>query len=251
MIFLVTLFNPNGEAFLNGKKGSGLLVSIIIPAYNEEKNLGSVLAELKRYVELVQMDHEIIVIDDGSVDKTKEVASQNGAKVIINKTNQGKGYSLKCGFECAKGEIVVTMDGDGSHDPKDIGKLVFPVLNGTDITVGSRFNTEEGRKTTTRFNLFGNHLISLFFLIMTGNFVNDSQSGFRAYKSEVLKKIEVNSSRFEVETELTLKSIMNGFSVKEVPIFARKRSNGISHVDPMKDGLKIMKQMIRWLIIYN
>ena len=247
----MTLLNPNSGAVFNGIKMPGLLVSIIIPAYNEEKNLGNVLAELKRYAELVQMDHEIIVIDDGSDDKTKEVAAQNGAKVLVNKTNQGKGYSLKCGFECAKGKIVVTMDGDGSHDPKDIGKLVFPVLNGTDIAVGSRFNTEEGRKTTTRFNLFGNHLISLFFLIMTGIFVNDSQSGFRAYKSEVLKKIPVTSNRFEVETELTLKPIMNGFSLKEVPIFARKRSNGISHVDPIIDGLKIMKQMIRWLMINN
>jgi dolichol-phosphate hexosyltransferase len=247
----VTLFNPNSEAFLNGEKGSGLLVSIIIPAYNEEKNLGNVLAELKRYAELVQMENEIIVVDDGSLDKTKEVATQNGAKVLINKTNQGKGYSLKCGFECAKGEIVVTMDGDGSHDPKDIGKLVFPVLNGTDVAVGSRFNTKEGRETTTRVNLFGNRLISLFFLIITGSSITDSQSGFRAYKSKVLKNIVLTSNRFEVETELTLKPIMSGFSLKEVPIFVRKRRSGISHLNPVKDGLRIMKEMIRWAMIYN
>jgi glycosyltransferase involved in cell wall biosynthesis len=247
----VTLFNPNSEAFLNGEKGPGLLVSIIIPAYNEEKNLGNVLSELKRYAKLVQMENEIIVVDDGSVDKTKEVATQNGAKVLVNKTNQGKGYSLKCGFKFAKGKIVITMDADGSHDPKDIGKLVFPVLNGTDIAVGSRFNTKEGKKTTTRVNLFGNRLISLFFLIITGNIITDTQSGFRAYKSEVLKKIAVTSKRFEVETELTLKPIMSGFSMKEVPIFVRKRNSGISHVNPIKDGLKIMKQMICWLMIYN
>jgi dolichol-phosphate mannosyltransferase len=226
-----------------------ILVSIIIPAFNEEDNLGNVLTELHRFAELVQMNNEIIVVDDGSTDKTNEIASRNGAKVLLNITNQGKGHSLKCGFECAKGEIIVTMDADGSHDPQDIGKLVFPLLNGIDIAVGSRFNTLEGRKTTTRVNLFGNRLINLLFLLITGSVVTDSQSGFRAYNSKVLKEIVVTSKGFEVETELTLKSILGGYLFKEVPIFVRNRAHGLSRVNPIRDGLRIIKTIVRSVMI--
>ena len=142
-------------------------------------------------------------------------------------------------------EILVTMDADGSHDPKDIGKLILPVLNGSDVAVGTRFNTTEGRKTTTLLNLIGNRLINLEFLILTGVAVTDTQSGFRAYKSKVLRKIGINSKGFEVETELTLKPLINGYSVKEVPIFVRDRANGLSHVKPARDGFKILKELIR------
>lgn len=223
----------------------GLLVSIIIPAYNEEKNLENVLIELKKLREQVQMDYEIIVVNDGSTDKTEAVASQNGANVLSNKTNQGKGISLKRGFECAKGEIIVTMDGDGSHDPKDIPKLVWPVQNGTDIAVGSRFNTREGRQTTTRINLIGNYIFNLAILLLTRSVVTDSQSGFRAYKPHVLKEVKINSKGFDVETELTLKPVLMGYSLKEVPVLVRKRASGVSRVNPIKDGIKIMKQIVQ------
>ncbi len=233
-----------------GEATSRILVSIIIPAFNEEKSLGNVLAELRRYVEMVQINNEIIVVDDGSTDKTKEVAFRNGAKVLSNKINRGKGYSLRCGFECAKGKIIVTMDADGSHNPSDIERLVLTVLNGADIAVGSRFNTMEGRKTTTKVNLLGNRFISILFLLITGSFVADSQSGFRAFNSKVLKEIQVTSNGFEVETELTLKPILNGYSLKEVPIFVRNRANGYSRLNPIKDGLRIMKEIIRSITIY-
>lgn len=229
---------------LGGKQVDRTIVSIIIPAYNEEKNLPKVLSELKSILNLDKIQHEILVVNDGSTDNTKEIASQNGAKVLSNKTNQGKGRSLNFGFEHAKGEILITMDADGSHDPKDIKKLLLPVLNGSDIAVGTRFNNAEGRKTTTPMNLLGNYLINLAFLIITGAVVTDSQSGFRAYKSKILKDITITSKGFEVETELTLKPIMNGYSLKEVPIFVRERANGRSHVNPIRDGLKIFKLLI-------
>jgi dolichol-phosphate hexosyltransferase len=136
------------------------------------------------------------------------------------------------------------MDADGSHDPKDIEKLIFPLQNGTDITIGSRFNTVEGRKTTTHVNLFGNYMLNLGILILTGRIVSDSQSGFRAYKSKVLKEIGINSMGFDVETELTMKPILLGYSLRDVPIFVRKRATGISRVNPLKDGIKMIKQLV-------
>ena len=236
---------PICKTILEDKQTVGILVSIVIPALNEEGNLGNVLVDLKNFVEQSRLSNEIIVVNDGSTDKTKEIAIQNGAKVISNRGNQGKGYSLKCGFKSARGEIIVTMDADGSHDPKDIAKLILPILNGFDIAIGSRFNTEKGRQTTTQVNLFGNRLINLVFRIITGTVVTDTQSGFRAYKSKVLKEIIINSKGYEIETELTLKPIINGYSLKEVPIFVRPRVIGVSRLNPLKDGLKILKRIIQ------
>jgi glycosyltransferase involved in cell wall biosynthesis len=240
---------PVCSTAFKGKQIAKTIVSIIIPAYNEEKNLGNVLVELHNDPDLAKIHHEILVVDDGSTDNTKEIASRNGVKVLSNKINQGKGHSLKVGFEHAKGEFIITMDADGSHDPKDIKKLLLPVLNGSDIAIGTRFNTSEGRKTTTTANLFGNYLINLVLMIITGAAVTDSQSGFRAYKSKVLKEITISSKGFEIETELTLKPIRNGYSLKEVPIFVRDRKNGLSHVKPIRDGLRIFKELILMSII--
>ena len=237
--------NPVCRTELGGEQTPGILVSIVIPAYNEADNLGGVLAELHALFEHVRMDHEIIVVDDGSTDKTGEVASRNGVKVLSNMTNQGKGRSLRRGFECAKGEIIVMMDADGSHDPKDIERLILPVLNGADVAVGSRFNTSEGRKTTSSVKIFGNNMINLAIRLITGTAITDSQCGFRAYKSKVLKKTVLNSKGFRIETELTLKPILNGYSLQEIPIFVRNRRNGLSHVNPITDGFRIMTQIIR------
>ena len=249
-MLLLIFATPTYITALSSEQRSRILVSIIIPAFNEEKNVGNVLLELHQFVKRVKLNCEIIVVDDGSTDKTNETASRNGAKVLSNNSNQGKGCSLRSGFEYAKGEIIVTLDGDGAHNPNDIEKLILPVMNGTDFVIGSRFNSEEGRKTTTQVNLIGNHLISLGIRILTGNVVTDSQSGFRAYNSKVLKEILVTSKGFDIETELTLKPIIRGYSLKEVPIFIRKRANGNSRLNPIRDGFKILK-IILMAILYD
>lgn len=237
-------FDINNTLY-SSKQFSDTLFSIIIPAFNEEENLRQVLTELNMYANQIQMHREVIVVNDGSTDKTSEVGSNGGARVLSNGTNLGKAYCLKRGFEHAKGEIIITMDGDGSHDPNDIGKLVLPILNGTDIAIGSRFHSTEGKKTTSRVHLFGNYLISLAILLLTGRLISDSQSGFRAYKSMALRQFEIFSKGFAVETELTVKPLMKGFAVEEVPILVRKRINGSSRVRPIRDGFRIINVILQ------
>lgn len=235
------------QIVLDNQKMSDSLVSIIIPAFNEEKNLGAVLKKLKTFTESFPVKCEVIVVDDGSTDKTKEIAYQNGVFVLSYNKNQGKGFALQRGLQFSSGNIIVTMDADGSHDPADIANLVWPVIKGVDVVIGSRFLTAVGKYTTSRVNMIGNYLINLSVLMMTGRQITDSQSGFRAFKSEVLKEIgarAIQSKGFAFETEAIVKVMRDGYKVEEVPLNINKRMNGVSHVSPFKDGLRIFKVII-------
>ena len=114
-------------------------VSVVIPAFNEESTIGDVIRKVQTVSGLGSVPYEIVVVDDGSSDKTVVVAKSHNARVISNWRNRGKGVALKKGFECALGDIIVTIDADGSHDPRDIGKLVRPILDGADVVLGCRF----------------------------------------------------------------------------------------------------------------
>ena len=221
------------------------VVSIVIPAYNEEKNITGLLERTCRAVESSSLPYEIIVVDDGSNDKTRELALQHKTLVLWNKENRGKGSALRKGIAHAQGEIIVTMDADGSHDPEEIPKLMQPMLEGATIALGTRFSADGGKKSTKTLNLLGNGIINLSIFMMTGKRVTDSQCGFRAIKRDFLKKIKIVSDGFEVETELLLKALKNGNIVREVSLNVSKRKNGHSHINPLSDGLKIMRTVLK------
>ena len=224
-------------------------VSIIIPAFNEQKNIGDTLKKTCNVAESSPFPCEIIVVDDGSTDLTVNLAKQHEVTVLTNGANEGKGAALRRGFAHARGEILITMDADGSHDPEDIPTLLSPVLNGATLAIGSRFASEEGKRSTTRLNLFGNGLISLSIMLLTARQITDSQSGFRAMRRAFLRELNLTSDRYEVETEVLVKALMNGCHVREVPLRTNKRKNGHSHLNPLSDGLKIMKTLIKSVII--
>lgn len=219
-------------------------VSIIIPAFNEEKNIDDVLIRTYKALESCSIPYEIIVVDDGSKDRTRELAFVHKVTVVCNEENAGKGAAFKLGFEHANGDIIVTMDADGSHDPDDIPKLVTPVLRGATMALGTRFSTEAGRRSTKRINLLGNMLFNLSISLMTGRRVADSQCGFRAFKRSFLEDIEIVSDGFDVETELLLKALKNGNIVEEVALNIRTRANGHSNVRLLRDGINIMRTIL-------
>jgi glycosyltransferase involved in cell wall biosynthesis len=224
------------------------MISVIIPAFNEEKSIGDVLTRVFRAVELHSLPCEIIVVNDGSTDRTRKLACNHGATVLCNEKNRGKGHALARGFKTAKGDIIVTMDADGSHNPEDINKLILPILNGADIVLGSRFATGEGKNSTKRLHVFGNLLINFLILMMTGKNVTDSQTGFRAFRKKVLQEIEITSKGYQVETELTVKMLRSGRTVKEVAVISRKRMNGYSRINPFGDGLRILRAILKWSV---
>jgi len=234
-----------GESETQMQAKANPMISVVIPAFNEEKNIADVIEQTEASLNSLNLTYEVIVIDDGSNDKTRHYASNNGAKLISYLTNHGKGYAIRKGLANARGQILVTLDADGSHRPDEIPKLIKPLLYGADVVIGSRFLENHGKKVTSRLHTFGNHLFNILILLLTKKKITDSQTGFRAFKRKVLKGIELFSNGYEIESELTIKTLKNGFKVIEEPITCDKRKNGLSKLNTFSDGFTILKTILK------
>ena len=217
-----------------------MLVSIIIPTFNEELTIGNLIDRLIVTSKKIGVEHEIIVIDDCSKDLSIEIAQSRGVKVYSLKDHMGKGYALRAGFAKAKGEIIATIDSDGSHRPEELPLLLNPVLkNQADLVIGSRFSTENPGPGK-RFNAAGVRIFNLLVKILTAAAVSDSQSGYRVMKSKVLRNLHLRSEEYEIESEMLVKIARQRFRIKEIPISFEQRTYGISRLDPITDGFKIL-----------
>jgi glycosyltransferase involved in cell wall biosynthesis len=219
------------------------LVSVVIPAYNEEKTLRSVIQRAHQILQDLGLPYEILVVDDGSTDETARIASQSGAVLVSNGINRGKGHSLCMGIEKSKGSIVVTMDADGSHQPEEIPKLVLPILKSpyADAVIGSRFLGNLEKSAMSNLHFVGNKIIGLTMRLLTGTWITDSQSGFRAYRRGVFDSMKIKSNGFDIETELTIKALVNGFTLAEVPITCMRRVDSVSRLNTFRDGFAIFR----------
>jgi glycosyltransferase involved in cell wall biosynthesis len=222
------------------------VISIVIPAYNESKTIGEILSRTNKTMETLGVPYEIIVIDDGSTDQTKQLAEKQKANVISNGINRGKGYALIKGFKKARGNILVTMDADGSHQPEEIPKLIKPLLiNNADVVAGSRFLGSKRKDSIKKLHIIGNHFFNFLILLLTRRRITDSQTGFRAFKKKIIHEIALTSKGYEIETELTIKLLKNGYLFQEEPITCEKRREGSSHLNPLFDGFKILRNIIK------
>lgn len=219
-------------------------VTVIIPAYNEEKTIGNVIHDTASVMDGLDMPYEIIVIDDGSTDKTRQIASNHKATVLSNKKNYGKGYSLRRALHYANGDIIVTIDSDGEHKPKEIPDLLEPLFNGTDIVAGSRFLGTQ-RHATKNLNQIGNFLFNATIMTLTGKLITDSQTGFRAIKRHVLEMLNLESNGYEIEAEITVKGLRNGFVFEEKPITVERRKYNISKLKLLSDGTRILRTILK------
>jgi len=192
----------------------GRRITVIIPAYNEETRLPKVLEGIPDFVD------EVIVVDDGSSDGTYEVAKafsekDGRIKAIRLEKNCGKGCAMREGIKHSSGDVVVFMDADGQHRPEEIRNLVEPIVAGeADLVIGARKVEEAGKRPLHRrlSNIITTRLIRL----KLRQYVYDTQSGFRAFSREFLPEIE--SDRYEVETEMLIKAAKRGARIKEVPV---------------------------------
>jgi glycosyltransferase involved in cell wall biosynthesis len=218
-----------------------LAISVVMPAYNEERTIGNMISSIISTMDSTNMPYELIIVDDGSTDNTRRTATRYKATVLSNGRNRGKGYALRKGFRHTQGDIVITVDSDGAHKPKEIPDLIHPLFNGVDIVGGSRFLGRRGKNSTSRLNLLGNFMFNTVIMILTGKRITDSQTGFRAFKKEVLQKINLKSLGYEIETEITVKGLKNGFVYQEKPVTCERRQYNISRLKVLSDGIKILK----------
>ena len=220
------------------------LLSIVVPAYNEEHTIGDVIDRLRATLQKIGFVYEILVVDDCSRDRSAEISLGKHVKVYSLKQHMGKGFALRAGFSKAKGEIIVTIDSDGSNRPEELPLLLKPILQDkADLVIGSRFsgNTPTSGK---RFNAAGVRIFNLMIRVLTGAAVSDSQSGYRAMKSEVLENLSLKSSGYEIESEMLVKIAQRRFRVREVPVSFEQRTYGRSTLDPIVDGFRILMSIV-------
>jgi len=221
-----------------------MLLSIIIPLYNEELTIGNIIDRTEKVMEKTGLEFEVIVVDDRSCDKSLNVAKEHNAKIFTLKHHFGKGYALRAGFAQAKGNIIVTIDSDGSHKPEELLRVLTPVLeNKADLVIGSRY-MNHNRIAARKLNDFGVKLFNHFIELLTGVAFTDSQSGYRAMKREVLKSQKLKSREYEIESEMLMKTVKQNFRVIEVPVSFEQRAYGSSNIDPMFDGFKILISIV-------
>jgi len=207
-------------------------VCVLIPTLNEEDSIGDVIDGF-----IKEGFDNILVIDGNSTDRTREIAENKGAKVIIQ-SGKGKGQAVSEAFQILNDDIIVLIDGDGTYLPSEAKDLIKPIEKGTaEHVIGNRFARFE-KGAFTRMNLIGNKILNFFFRLSYGIELHDILSGYRALKKEVYKNVELKKEGFEVETELTVESLARGFRIIEVPVTYKKRE-GKTKLNPIKDGFRI------------
>lgn len=205
-------------------------ISIVLPAKNESAAIGQTLAQIQQ----LQLAHEIIVVNDGSTDQTKQVAETAGAKVVTHPYSKGNGAAIKTGARTATGDIIVFMDADGQHDPQDIPRLIEKIEQGYDLVVGARQKGSQASIGRGVANALYNNLATY----MTEQKVQDLTSGFRAVRADKFREfLYLLPNGFSYPTTSTMAFFRAGYSVTYVPIHAAKRI-GKSHIQPLKDGIR-------------
>lgn len=217
-------------------------VCVVIAAYNEGVALGGVIEGIRPFI---KSDDEILVIDDGSTDNTSEVARAAGARVVRQEPNQGKGKAIRRGLQEATGDVILFIDGDGQDPPDDIPALLAEMEKGADMVNGSKFIGTLKDGAISLPNYFGNKFMSGFINVLFGVKITDSQSGFRCFRRQKLRDITLDASEYEIETEMLIKAIRNGFKIVEVPVTRDKREGGATSFKRVRNGLRILGTILR------
>jgi len=221
-------------------------ITIGIPAFNEESNIGKIIITLKK------ITNDIIVCDDGSSDLTREIAEGLGAKVISHRKNMGYGEAIKSIFNEAKkkeSDILVTFDADGQHRPEDIMSLTKPIIDQqAEVVIGSRFLKNE--TDMPKYREVGVKILTKVTNMSIKENLTDSQSGLRAYQKKVLQNISLTDSGMGISTEILIKSHQKEFRIVEVPIQILYGKDTSTH-NPVSHGTSVLLSTIKYTSIQH
>ncbi|MBU0649729.1 glycosyltransferase family 2 protein [Patescibacteria group bacterium] len=221
-------------------------LSVVIPCYNEEKTI----EQLINLVENVEgIEKEIIVVDDGSKDRTPVILSRLAKqkpdlKIIMNRKNHGKGATVREGYQHTTGNYVIVQDADLEYDPQDYKKLWVEVKKGAQVVYGTRFTGNQ--EDMTGLHYFGNRLLTMLTNILYGTKLTDMETCYKLLPGDFVRSLKLKSARFEFEPEITSKILKSGMKIVEVPISYKGRSRKEGKKITWRDGVHAVKTLIKF-----
>jgi glycosyltransferase involved in cell wall biosynthesis len=215
-------------------------VSVVVPAKNEARNIAWVLQRIPSYVD------EVIVVDGLSSDGTLEIAKMIAPDVIvIHEMRRGKGAAVLAGFEAARGDYIVVLDADGSMDPTEIDGFVGGLDAGFDLVKGSRFMRGGGSTDISRLRLAGNSALAALSNALYGTRFTELCYGFMALRRTMLPRLGLDATGFEIEAQIVSRAVRAGARITEVPSWESPRRNGVSNLNPLRDGWRVLLTILR------
>jgi glycosyltransferase involved in cell wall biosynthesis len=212
--------------------------TLVVPAYNEEEALPLVLNESKRFAD------EIVVVDDGSTDRTAKIAKKHKVKLVMHKKNLGKVAAIRTGISSSRGKYVILIDADYTYPARYIPAFIKELKRGADLVLGSRFSAE---MSMPLLNKMGNKMLSFLTNYVGSAKITDGQTGYRGFRRSMFKDLDVEAQGLEYETKMTVKAVKFGYKIVEVPIEYRKRV-GKSKLRPFRDGYRMFSAIFSILL---
>jgi glycosyltransferase involved in cell wall biosynthesis len=226
-------------------------ISVVIPCYNEVATIEAIL-DAVRASEI--RDKEILVVDDASTDGTRDklrsLDGDNGVRVIYHERNQGKGAALRTGFRAATGDVVIVQDADLEYDPQEYPKLLAPIRAGkADVVYGSRFAGGESHRVLYFWHYAANKFLTLFSNMFTNLNLTDMETCYKAFRREVIQKVDLREERFGFEPEVTAKVARMGCRIYEVGISYSGRTYAEGKKIGWRDGVRALWCVVRYNVL--
>lgn len=222
-------------------------VSFLIAAYNEAATIGEVLDR----IHALGLDRQMVVVDDGSTDETAAIVERrlgdtDGLVLVRHERNRGKGAAIRSAIERIDGDIAVIQDADMEYDPEDVPGLIEPILRGkADVVYGSRLSGGRPQRAYLFWHLVGNRFLSLLTNLLFNTTLSDMETGYKAFRADVLRSLDLREDDFGIEPEITAKVCLRGLRIYELPIAYYGRTYAEGKKITWRDGLKALRVLLR------
>jgi glycosyltransferase involved in cell wall biosynthesis len=247
---------PHGREGMRDRKRlmSFQRLTILMPAYNEARTIREILLQVDA-ADAAGLERDLIIVDDGSTDGTREMlAGLDGLKtpvrVLFHAQNMGKGAALRTALTYAAGDIILIQDADLEYDPKEHTELLEPILTGrADVVYGSRVRGGKPGRDFSLIYLWGNRFVTCVANLLYGGALTDMETGYKVFRADVIKNIQIRSNRFEFELEITAKVLKRRHKIVEVPIsyYGRDRAEGKKLT--WRDGIRALWTLVKYRVM--
>ena len=216
-------------------------VSFLIPAFNEEATIGEVLDRIA----MLGLDAQVVVVDDGSSDRTAEIAEEHGA-TVIRQANAGKGAAIRAAIGAIDGDVAVIQDADMEYDPAEVPELIEPIVRGVaDVVYGSRLRGGKPQRAYLFWHLLGNRFLSLLTSVLYNTTLSDMETGYKAFRADLLRSLELRENRFGLEPEITAQICKRKLRIYELPISYYGRTFEEGKKITWRDGFRAIWVLLR------